>query len=103
MRELVSRVGTRLRRRRMDARKRGSDEQRKLEFPGLKLDLLRWQVSVRGKHVALMAAESLRRWRCWPPTPDGPTAESRSCATSRIQSLRRMTCAEDEHEEGEEP
>ena len=55
-RELVSRVRAHLRRRRLDA-KSTTDEQRKLEFPGLELDLLRRQVLVGGKPVELTARE----------------------------------------------
>jgi hypothetical protein len=36
----------------MAARKRGSDEQGKLEFPGLELDLLRWR-SLSGESLWL--------------------------------------------------
>ena len=55
-RELVSRVRAHLRRRRLDA-KSVPEEQRKLEFPGLELDLLRRQVFVGGEPVALTAKE----------------------------------------------
>ena len=55
-RELVSRVRAHLRRRRMDARA-VDDEQRKLEFPGLELDLLKRQVLAGGEPVALTAKE----------------------------------------------
>ncbi len=55
-RELVSRMRAHLRRRRLDA-KGTADEQRKLEFPGLELDLLRRQVSVEGTLVELTAKE----------------------------------------------
>lgn len=55
-RELASRVRAHLRRRRLDA-KGTPDERRKLEFPGLELDLLRRQVSVEGKPVTLTAKE----------------------------------------------
>ena len=55
-RELVSRVRAHLRRRRLDARG-PADEQRKLEFPGLELDLLRRQVSAGGALVELTAKE----------------------------------------------
>ena len=54
--ELVSRVRAHLRRRRMDA-KGAVDEQRKLEFPGLELDLLKRQVFVGGNPVMLTAKE----------------------------------------------
>jgi two-component system alkaline phosphatase synthesis response regulator PhoP len=54
--ELVSRVRAHLRRRRMDA-KGAVDEQRKLEFAGLELDLLKRQVFVGGNPVALTAKE----------------------------------------------
>ena len=54
--ELVSRVRAHLRRRRMDA-KGAVDEQRKLEFPGLELDLLKRQVFVGGNPVVLTAKE----------------------------------------------
>ena len=54
--ELVSRVRAHLRRRRLDA-KGTTDEQRKLEFPGLELDLFKRQVLAEGKPVALTAKE----------------------------------------------
>ncbi|HZC83084.1 MAG TPA: response regulator transcription factor [Rubrobacter sp.] len=54
--ELVGRVRAHLRRRRIDL-KSATDEQRKLEFPGLELDLPRRQVFVGGKPVALTAKE----------------------------------------------
>ena len=54
--ELVGRVRAHLRRRRTDL-KSATDEQRKLEFPGLELDLPRRQVFVGGKPVALTAKE----------------------------------------------
>jgi DNA-binding response OmpR family regulator len=54
--ELVSRVRAHLRRRRLDARGTGT-AQRKLEFPGLELDLLRRQVLVGGKPVTLTVKE----------------------------------------------
>jgi two-component system alkaline phosphatase synthesis response regulator PhoP len=54
--ELVSRVRAHLRRRRLDA-KGATDEQRKLEFSGLELDLLKRQVFVGGKPVGLTAKE----------------------------------------------
>ncbi|HZC18849.1 MAG TPA: response regulator transcription factor [Rubrobacteraceae bacterium] len=54
--ELVSRVRAHLRRRSMDARGVAS-EQRKLEFPGLELDLLKRQVLARGEAVSLTAKE----------------------------------------------
>ncbi len=55
-RELASRVRAYLRRRRLDA-KGASDEQQKLEFPGLELDFLRRQVFAGGKPVTLTAKE----------------------------------------------
>ncbi len=55
-RELVSRVRAQLRRRRLDT-KGVSDEKRKLEFPGLEVDLLRRQVFAEGKPVGLTAKE----------------------------------------------
>jgi two-component system alkaline phosphatase synthesis response regulator PhoP len=55
-RELVSRIRAQLRRRRLDA-KGASDEKRKLEFPGLEVDLLRRQVFAEGKPVPLTAKE----------------------------------------------
>jgi len=55
-RELVGRVRAHLRRRRLDS-KNASTEQRKLEFPGLELDLLRRQVFVGGSSVELTAKE----------------------------------------------
>ena len=55
-RELVGRVRAQLRRRRLDS-KANSAEQRKLEFPGLELDLLRRQVSLEGTPVELTAKE----------------------------------------------
>jgi DNA-binding response OmpR family regulator len=54
-RELVSRVRAHLRRRRLDAR--AGEEERRLEFPGLKLDLLRREVVADGRQVALTAKE----------------------------------------------
>src|SRR5215210_4341250 len=51
-RELVSRVRAHLRRRRLDA-KRVPDEQHKLEFPGLVLDLRSRQATSGGTPVAL--------------------------------------------------
>jgi two-component system alkaline phosphatase synthesis response regulator PhoP len=54
--ELVSRVRAHLRRRRLDL-KGATDEQQKLEFPGLELDLPRRQVFVGGKPVVLTAKE----------------------------------------------
>ena len=54
--ELVSRVRAHLRRRRIDL-KSATDEQRKLEFAGLELDLPRRQVFVGGKPVTLTAKE----------------------------------------------
>jgi two-component system alkaline phosphatase synthesis response regulator PhoP len=55
-RELVSRVRAHLRRRRLDA-KGATGEQRKLEFPGLELELLKRQVLAGGKPVELTAKE----------------------------------------------
>ncbi len=55
-RELVSRVRAHLRRRYLDA-KGATKEQRKLEFPGLELDLLRRQVLSGGRPVELTAKE----------------------------------------------
>ena len=55
-RELVGRVRAHLRRRRLDS-KNASAEQRRLEFPGLALDLLRRQVTVEGAPVELTAKE----------------------------------------------
>src|SRR5215210_7531861 len=55
-RELVSRVRAHLRRRRLDA-KRVPDEQHKLEFPGLVLDLRSRQATSGGTPVALTARE----------------------------------------------
>jgi two-component system alkaline phosphatase synthesis response regulator PhoP len=55
-RELVSRVRAHLRRRRLDA-KRFPDEQQKLEFPGLELDLRSRWVTSGGEPVALTAKE----------------------------------------------
>ncbi|MDP9475589.1 MAG: response regulator transcription factor [Actinomycetota bacterium] len=54
-RQLVSRVRAHLRRRRLSAKP--AEQQRKLEFPGLILDLLRRQVAVEGKPVELTAKE----------------------------------------------
>ena len=54
-RELVSRVRATLRRRRIDAR--ALSEQRRLEFPGLTVDLARRQVVVQGTPVDLTAAQ----------------------------------------------
>jgi two-component system alkaline phosphatase synthesis response regulator PhoP len=56
-RELVSRVRAQLRRRRLDARSAPDEQQRRLEFPGLELDLVRRQVFAGGKPVALTAKE----------------------------------------------
>ena len=57
-RELVSRVRAHLRRRHLDARKGiTTEEGRKLEFPGLELDLLRRRVVSGGEHVELTAKE----------------------------------------------
>src|SRR5215212_9454672 len=55
-RELVSRVRATLRRRRIDARI-GAAEQRKLEFAGLTIDLLRREVLTGGRLVELTAKE----------------------------------------------
>ncbi|MDP9474394.1 MAG: response regulator transcription factor [Actinomycetota bacterium] len=54
-RQLVSRVRAHLRRRRLSSKP--PEQQRKLEFPGLRLDLLRRQVFVEGKPVELTAKE----------------------------------------------
>ena len=54
-RELVSRVRAHLRRQRRNSR--ASTEQRKLEFPGLEVDLLRRQVLCGGNPVELTARE----------------------------------------------
>jgi DNA-binding response OmpR family regulator len=54
-RELVSRVRATLRRRRIDAR--ASSTQRRLEFPGLAIDLARRQVVAQGTPVDLTAAQ----------------------------------------------
>jgi DNA-binding response OmpR family regulator len=54
-RELVSRVRATLRRRRIDAR--ALSEQKRLEFPGLAIDLARRQVVVQGTPVDLTAAQ----------------------------------------------
>ena len=54
--ELVSRIRAHLRRRRMDA-KRATEEQDKLEFSGLTLDLLKRQVLVEGNPVELTSKE----------------------------------------------
>ncbi len=58
-RELVSRVRAHLRRRGLDARKAeaSSTAEKRLEFPGLTVDLLRRQVVLGGKEVALTARE----------------------------------------------
>jgi two-component system alkaline phosphatase synthesis response regulator PhoP len=58
-RELVSRVRAHLRRRSLDARKAeaSSTAQKRLEFPGLTVDLLRRQVVLDGKEVELTARE----------------------------------------------
>jgi len=58
-RELVSRVRAHLRRRSLDARKAeaSSTSQKRLEFPGLTVDLLRRQVVLDGKEVELTARE----------------------------------------------
>jgi two-component system alkaline phosphatase synthesis response regulator PhoP len=55
-RELVSRVRAHLRRQRLDA-KSAVEQPQKLEFPGLEVDLLRRQVSVKGVPVTLTAKE----------------------------------------------
>jgi two-component system alkaline phosphatase synthesis response regulator PhoP len=55
-RELVSRVRAHLRRRRLDS-KSGPQEQSKLEFPGLQVDLFGRQVLAEGKPVELTAKE----------------------------------------------
>ncbi len=55
-RELVSRVRAHLRRQHLDA-KGANEEQRKLEFPGLELDLLRRQVLSGGGPVEFTAKE----------------------------------------------
>ena len=54
-RELVSRVRAHLRRQRRNSR--AGDEQRKLEFPGLEVDLLKQQVFAGGLPVELTARE----------------------------------------------
>ena len=54
-RQLVSRVRAHLRRRRLSSKP--AEQQRKLEFPGLMLDLLRRQISVEGTPVELTAKE----------------------------------------------
>ena len=58
-RELVSRVRAHLRRRALDARKAEADStaEKRLEFPGLTVDLLRRQVVLGGKEVELTARE----------------------------------------------
>ena len=58
-RELVSRVRAHLRRRALDARKAEADStaERRLEFPGLTVDLLRRQVISGGEEVELTARE----------------------------------------------
>ena len=55
-RQLVSRIRAHLRRRRLDATV-ATGEQRKLEFPGLEVDLLRRQVLLWGAPVDLTAKE----------------------------------------------
>src|SRR5215216_1668701 len=55
-RQLVSRIRAHLRRRRLDATAT-TGEQRKLEFPGLEVDLLRRQVLLWGAPVDLTAKE----------------------------------------------
>ncbi len=54
-RQLASRVRAQLRRQRMNSQI--SHEQRKLEFPGLEIDLLRRRVTARGEPVELTARE----------------------------------------------
>jgi len=54
-RELVSRVRAHLRRRRLDAR--AGEEQQRLEFPGLSIDLLKRRVVASGEAVSLTAKE----------------------------------------------
>ncbi len=58
-RELVSRVRAHLRRRALDARKAeaSSTAEKRLEFPGLTVDLLRRQVVLGGEEVELTARE----------------------------------------------
>ena len=59
-RELVSRVRAHLRRRRLDARSvasASSSPEKKLEFPGLEIDLLRRRVMANGEEVSLTARE----------------------------------------------
>jgi len=55
-RELVSRVRAHLRRRSLDV-KSAAEQPKKLEFPGLEVDLLRRQISVKGVPVMLTAKE----------------------------------------------
>ncbi len=55
-RQLVSRVRAHLRRQRISSRA-GADEQRKLAFAGLTIDLLRREVSVGGKPIELTSKE----------------------------------------------
>ena len=55
-RQLVSRIRAHLRRRRLDSAA-ATGEQRKLEFPGLEVDLLRRQVLLWGEPVELTAKE----------------------------------------------
>ena len=55
-RQLISRIRAHLRRRRFDAAA-ANGEQRKLEFPGLEVDLLRRQVLLWGEPVELTAKE----------------------------------------------
>ncbi|MDP9457745.1 MAG: response regulator transcription factor [Actinomycetota bacterium] len=55
-RQLVSRVRAHLRRGRMNSQA-SADQQRRLEFPGLTLDLLRRQVFAEGTNVELTAKE----------------------------------------------
>lgn len=54
LREFISRVRTRLRRRRLDTL---PSEQEFLKFPGLEIDLLRHQVLAKGEEVKLTAAQ----------------------------------------------
>ena len=55
-RQLISRIRAHLRRRRLDAAA-ATGERRKLEFPGLEVDLLRRQVLLRGAPIDLTAKE----------------------------------------------
>ncbi len=56
-RQLVSRVRAHLRRQRLNARASADEQQKKLVFPGLELDLLRRQVLSSGRPVELTAKE----------------------------------------------